>query len=134
MKTVYDTCLYIDLLRDGKRTDLFSDRSHIRYLSPLVTMELLAGARTPVQQRVVERLIRPYIRANRLITLHSRLYMQAGTALAKLKITKKTLRRGFSNDLLIALSTLSIGATLFTNNHDDFALISKVIPLKIEYV
>lgn len=78
MKIIYDTCLYIDLLRDGSRLPLFTDRGHVWYLFPFVMMELVAGIRTPRQERAVDRLIEPYSRANRIIHLNSRAYYKAG--------------------------------------------------------
>ena len=45
MKVVYDTCLYIDFLRNRDHEDIFLERNQIRFLSPVVLMELLAGVR-----------------------------------------------------------------------------------------
>ncbi len=133
MKVVYDTCLYIDLLRSSQRLELFQQRSHIRFISPIVVMELRAGAINTALQRIVDQLLSPYSKASRIIELHSNLYYKAGECLAKLnKEIRKS--KGFSNDLLIALSAISIGATLFTSNHKDFEKISKILPLKWEKV
>lgn len=133
MKVVYDTCLYIDLLRSGDRLSLFRDRNHIRYLSPIVVMELMAGARTPKQRKIVDQLIAPYSKAKRLLFLSPSLYYKAGECLAKLP-AQQVPKKGFSHDLLIALSALSIGATLFTSNKDDFARIRRYIPITVEYL
>ncbi|OGX08845.1 MAG: hypothetical protein A2Z88_01340 [Omnitrophica WOR_2 bacterium GWA2_47_8] len=97
-------------------------------------MELLAGARTPKQRRVVERLLKPYSQASRIIHLEATTYYKAGVALAKLGIDRKSMGKGFSHDLLIALSAHSIGATLFTQNKNDFVLIAKAVPVKLQFV
>ncbi len=132
MKVVYDTCIYIDLLRSRQRMGLFEDRAHIRFMSPIVMMELRAGAINSHLQKIVDQLLEPYSKALRIIELHSNLYYKAGDCLSKLR--RVVPHRGFSNDLLIALSAISIGATLFTSNCKDFEKISKVLPLKWEGV
>jgi predicted nucleic acid-binding protein len=130
MKAVYDTCLYVDLLRDSSRLTLFNDRKMVRFLSPIVLMELLAGVRTTRQKRAVHSLLDPYSRANRLIPLNSRVYFKAGECLARIG----EFHLGLSHDILIALSALSIGAVLFTSNKKDFSRIGKYVPALIEYV
>lgn len=132
MKVVYDTCLYIDLLRGFERLALFTDRTHIRYMSPVVIMELLAGAKTPRQKKVVDKLIHPYSKASRLISISSGLFYKAGCCLEKLQASQ--LSKGFTHDLLIALSAASVGAVLFTSNKKDFARIARQVPVKMEYV
>lgn len=132
MKVVYDTCLYIDLLRSGARLDLFRMISHLRYLSPIVLMELKAGARTPTQERIVNRLIEPYSKARRIIPLGATLYERAGEILARLG--SQSAIQGLSHDLLIALSARSIGATLFTSNRKHFQFFKKFLPVKMEFV
>lgn len=133
MKAVYDTCLYIDLLRSSERLSLFTDRAQIRYLSPIVLMELMAGARTPHQRKTVDSLIKPYSKAQRIIHLGANHYYRAGECVARL-IKEGPVSKGLSHDLLIALSAVSIGATLFTNNKRDFERIKKLIPVDIQYL
>ena len=130
MKVVYDTCLYIDFLRSSERLPLFLDRSFIRFLSPIVMMELMAGARTPRHRKILDRLFYPYSRAHRMISLNPQIYYKGGEALAKIGPAHK----GLSHDILIALSAASIGATLFTSNRKDFEKISRFVPVRVEYV
>src|SRR3990167_8254756 len=110
MKVVYDTCLYIDLLRSSDRLALFQDRAVVRYLSPVVAMELLAGAQSFRERKILDRLFQPYVKGGRMIPMRFGLFHKAGECLAKLGSPHK----GLSHDLLIALSTVSIGATIFT--------------------
>lgn len=131
MKVLYDTNLYIDLLRDKSHFQLFIDRTHVRFLSPLVMMELRAGARTRKEVRIVDQLIDPYSRAGRIVSLTAGIFYKAGHCLAKLKTTRHP---HISHDVLIALSALSIGAVLYTRNRKDFEKIAPLLPLKVEFI
>ncbi len=128
MKVVYDTCIYIDYLRSSQRMELFEERSHIRFMSPIVLMELCAGAVNSSLKKIVDQLLLPYSKAHRIIELNANIYYKAGECLSKLNKEIQG-HKGFSHDLLIALSTLSVGATLFTSNGKDFKKISKILPL-----
>ncbi len=130
MKVVYDTCLYIDFLRSSDRLPLFRDRSYIRFLSPIVMMELMAGARTPHSRKILDQLFHPYSQARRIISLGPPLYYKAGQCLAKVG----SFHHGLSHDILIAHSAASVGAVLFTSNRKDFEKISKLVSMRVEYV
>lgn len=134
MKVVYDTCLYIDLLRSSQRLSLFTDPSQIRYLSPIVLMELMAGARTPHQKKTVDRLLKPYSKAYRIIHLGANLFYKAGECIARMSHAGGQIPKDITHDLLIALSAASIGATLFTSNKKDFERIRKFVPVEVHYV
>ncbi|MGK5088455.1 PIN domain-containing protein [Bdellovibrionota bacterium FG-2] len=134
MKTIYDTCIYIDYLRSGKHRELFCSRQQIRYLSLVVMMELLAGARKPEQRRLLDRMFVPYSKALRLISLEANHFYKAGECLSHLGAGRKEIHLGLSHDVLIAVSALSIGATLYTSNKKDFSQIQALLPLKIEYL
>lgn len=134
MKVVYDTCLYVDLLRSSDRLPLFTDRSQIRYLSPVVLMELMAGARVPKQKKVIDRLLKPYSKANRIIHLGANLFYKAGECMAWMGRDGMPLHKSMTHDFLIALSAASIGATLFTSNKKDFERIGKFVDVKLSYV
>ena len=134
MKAVYDTCLYIDMLRSGKHSEIFQSRSHIRYLSPVVVMELSAGARTPSAKRALERLFNPYSKAQRVLSLSANAYLKAGEILQKLSSSQGRLGIHLSHDVLIALSAHSVGATLFTSNKKDFAAIKRYLNYSVEFI
>lgn len=132
MKVVFDTCIYIDYLRAGLRDDLVNDRGFIRYLSPIVLMELRAGTRNLKQARFLDGLFEPYSRAQRIIQLSSNHFYQAGECLANFK--GKPEKVSLSHDILVACSALAVGATLFTANKKDFQAIQKWIPAKMQFV
>jgi predicted nucleic acid-binding protein len=134
VKAVYDTSVYIDFLRTGQHRDLFTSRNQIRYLSPIVMMELLAGGRTPELRRKLDRLFLPYSKANRLISLQANHYYKAGECLAGLGAKRRDIHLGLSHDVLIAVSALSVGATLYTTNRKDFSRIGALLPVALEYL
>lgn len=133
MKVVYDTCLYVDLLRSAAHMELFSDRNCIRYLSPIVLMELRAGGTNSKAIRALDRLVAPYFKAGRILTLEPAHYYSAGVCVSKLNLKNRS-SRAITHDILIALSAQSKGAVLFTSNKKDFERIREHVPLKIEYV
>ena len=134
MKVVYDTCLYIDLLRSGKWLNLFTERSYIRFISPIVIMELMAGVKNAKQQKAIDRLFLPYSKAGRIINLHSNLFYKAGVIMSEMGLSKRSAKNTLSHDILIALSAYSIGANLFTSNRRDFERITRHVPMKISYL
>ena len=132
MKVVYDTCLYIDLLRDSKRIDLFQRQNHVRFLSPIVILELNAGVRSSKQQAILDRLYNPYSKAGRIIRLENEHYNLAGKILGKIRDPSHV--RKITNDVLIATAAYSLGAWLFTSNKKDFEIIQKFLKIKLEFV
>ena len=132
MKVVYDTCLYIDFLRASRHLDIFQSQSHIRYLSPIVMMELNAGVRVAKQQTTLDKLYQPYSRAGRIVRLENEHYHLAGKILAKIR--DPLAARRLSHDVLVALAAHAIGAWLFTSNRSDFQLIRKHLAFKLEVV
>ena len=134
MKVVFDTCLYVDLLRSGKWLDLFTERSYIRFISPIVIMELRAGVRNTKQQKAIDRLLWSYSKAGRIIELYPNLFYKSGEIMAEMGLTKRSAKRTLSHDILIALSAYSIGANLFTSNRKDFEKIAQYLPLKVSYL
>ena len=125
---MYDTCIYVDFLRAAKRSELFEHQGHIRYMAPIVVMELNAGARNSAQQKSLDRLYAPYARAGRVLPLSSDSYHLAGRILAKLRGQRES--HLIANDVLIALSALQVGACLYTANARDFGLIAKYLDFR----
>lgn len=134
MKVVYDTCLYIDLLRASLHLDLFSDRNQIRYLSPVVLMELTAGTVKPSDKKIVDQLLAPYIQANRVINLAMSHFYKAGLCVAQINQNNRLVGRNLVQDILIAYSAKAVGAVLFTKNKKDFQLIQRHLSFTVEYL
>lgn len=134
MKVIYDTCVYIDFLKKSEHEQLFYDRTKFRFLSPIVAMELRAGARNTSEIRLLDRLFLPYSNARRLISLNANIYLRAGEIIQRVHQAYGQFSPGFSHDVLIALSAASIGATLFTSNKRDFEKIAAYQTLKLEFL
>ena len=137
MKVVFDSNIYISWIREHKNADLLLDVGTQKYLSCYVLMELWAGAITKKGVRVVEKLQKPYLKANRVIELRTDNFITAGQLLSD--VPKKQRSRlhdaGFINDVLIAVSAVAIGATLYTMNKADFTIIRDLLQgLKVVYV
>ncbi|MBI3535044.1 MAG: hypothetical protein HY072_06115 [Deltaproteobacteria bacterium] len=54
--------------------------------------------------------------------------------LSHLRTKKNDIHLGLSHDILIAISALSVGATLYTSNSKDFIRIQELLPVKTEYL
>ena len=139
---LFDTSVYITLLRDENFAREFRPR-YLRglpftYCSSVVIEELLAGARTLRHRRQAAALYEPFERVRRIITPSRRIWKETGTVVATIAEQSPHLRdklsRGFLNDLLIALSGRSIGATVVTRNEEDFRLIRQFRKFSLEVI
>ena len=128
---LFDTSVYIPILRDENFAREFRPRYlcgfPLTYCSAVVMEELLAGVRTIRHRRQAAALYEPFERVRRIITPSQRIWKETGTIAATIADQAPQLRdklsRGFLNDILIALSGRSIGATVVTRNEEDFRLI-----------
>lgn len=132
---VVDTNIYIRAFRE----QLFGQRfrawhrvnAHRLTLSAVVLYELLVGADTKsVRHRLETDYVRAFRLVNRILTPSQLVWEKAAVAEAELRSRKRyagrIATRGFANDLLIALTCRTIGATLITGNRGDFELIGSV--------
>jgi predicted nucleic acid-binding protein len=130
-KVLLDTNVFIGYLRAGLHAEWVLGRmSHtIRFLSAVVLMELRFGADTPRRKRAVDSIQRAFP-AGRLIAPTPSVFEQAGRVFRVLHRNGAGLqdRLGPLNDLLIALTARQIGATVVTNNLDEFRRIAAQIP------
>ncbi len=137
MKVMFDTNIYVRWIREQKHGDLLLKLGTVKYLSSIVLMELWAGAKTKRASRLVETLQKPYLNTGRVIPLTLRGYIVVGQIISGLPASYKHTRKlaNFLNDIQIALTALSVGATLYTNNRSHFKLINKFLrQLKVLYV
>jgi len=133
-RVVIDTNIYIDWLNEGRYEDIIFQREAVKHLSAVVLMELLAGAFSTRDRRLIRDIILPFAKANRLITPTVSLYEEAGHVLRRLQRVhgySMPSAYGLVNDVLIALSARSIGASVITQNERDFAAIQSVRPFKL---
>jgi predicted nucleic acid-binding protein len=134
--------VYITVLRD----ESFARDLRPRYLrdiprthfSSVVIQELLAGARTPLHQKQAAALDEPFERVGRVVTPSHLVWKETGAIVAALAEQTPQLRdklsSGLLNDILIALSGRSIGATVVTRNGDDFRLIQQFKMFALEVI
>ncbi len=133
-KVVLDTDLYMDWLNKGAHEELFSGPGLVRYLPAVVHMELGAGAATRGAQRALDKLVRTYRSVGRMILLDAQAFDVAGDTLRKLRQRGTEVRRAsLVNDLLIALSARSVGATVMTADAD-YEAIRAVLDFRFELV
>lgn len=139
---LFDTNVYITVLRDENFARAFRPR-YIRdiprtHFSSVVIQELIAGARTFRHRRQAAALYEPFERAGRIVTPSHSAWKEAGTVVVTL--AEKTpqwrdkLARGLLNDILIALSGRSLGATVVTRNGEDFRLIRQFKTFALEVI
>lgn len=137
---LFDTSVYIAVLRNASFAQTFRPR-YLRdiprtYCSSVVIQELLAGARTPRHRRQAARLYEPFERVRRIITPSHLVWKEAGIVIAtlfgQLPQLRSKLASGLLNDILIALSGRTIGATIVTCNGQDFRLIQQFRAFTLE--
>jgi predicted nucleic acid-binding protein len=130
-KVLLDTNVFIDYLRADLYVDwIFGGVSNtIRFLSSVVLMELRIGADTPRRRSAVDR-IQAAFPTSRLVAPSPSLFDQAGRLFRALHGDGSGVddRLGPVNDLLIALTARSIGATVLTSNVEHFRQIAKHLP------
>ena len=133
-RVVIDTNIYIDWLNEGRHEDIIFQREVVKHLSAVVLMELLAGAFSSRDRRLIRDMNLPFAKANRIVTPTVLIYQEAGDVLRRLQhVRGYTMRSayGLVNDVLFALSARSIGASVITQNERDFAAIQSVRPFKL---
>ena len=135
-RLVIDTNIYIDWFNAGRHEDVLFRRDTVKHLSAVVLMELRAGAFSRLDRRRLMGVESAFARAGRIVVPSRTVFAEAGEALSRLA------KRGFAvgsthsivNDALIALSARSIGATVVTQNENDYRTIASVAPFQLEVV
>ncbi len=135
-RLVVDTSIYVDWLDRGLHEDVLFDRTAVKYLSAVVMTELRAGATRPADRRVLGRLEKAFERAGRLVTPSRAAFAEAGDTLRKLQALGFRIggSHSIANDVLIALSARSIGATVVTLNERDYGAIARIRPFLLRIV
>jgi predicted nucleic acid-binding protein len=107
----------------------------VRYLSAVVVLELRAGAKSRSARHALDRLVRAYTAGGRLIAPTADAFDRAGSLLRKLKLAGLEVRTAsLVNDVLIAETARSTGATVVTANRSDFEAIRSLEAFSLEIV
>lgn len=134
---VLDTNLFVRAFRDpaanAELQHFHQFFAPFEYLSAVVAQELRAGARTPGDQRQLERSVLDlYARRERVITPSTQTWHASGDLLAALArregLELGRVSKAFGNDVLLALSCREQGLVLVTDNQRDFARIARLAP------
>jgi predicted nucleic acid-binding protein len=134
-RLVFDTAVYIDWLNAGLHEDLLFRSGGVKHLSAVVLMELRAGAFSARDRHLLSSLERAFQRAGRVVAPPTAAYAQAGDILRLLQSRYGYQLRStpsIANDVLIALSARSIGATVVTRNARDYRAIRAIRPFRLE--
>jgi len=133
-RVVIDTNVYVDWLNEGQHEAVLFQRNVVKYLSAVVLMELSAGAFSVRDRRLVQEVISAFAKVDRILVPTVTIYEDAGDVLRRLQEHRGytvASAHGLVNDVLIALSARSIGATVITQNERDFVAIQTIRPFKL---
>src|SRR5260221_10278542 len=84
-RLVVDTNVYIDWLNDRAHEAVLFEPKTVKYLSAVVLMELLAGASSRQDGRLVARVEAAYRKAGRVLTPTAAVFADAGDLLRTLR-------------------------------------------------
>jgi len=136
-RLVIDTNVYIDWFNAGRHDDILFQRDTVKHLSVVVLMELRAGAFSVSDRRLVRRVEMAFEKTGRLLVPSRGVYADTGDVLRRLQSARGVRIEGshsIVNDVLIALSARSIGATVVTANSRDYSMIQAVRPFRLQVV
>ncbi len=134
-KLVFDTNVLIDWLNQGTHEAVICAPGVIRFMSAVVAMELLAGAKSRRAKNAVDALINRHRAVGRLAAPNSGAYVAAGQVLPRLKSAGREIKKtSLVNDLLIAITCRDIGAMLVTRDASDFVAIAAWVPFQLHVV
>lgn len=135
-RIVIDANVYIDWLNAGRHEGILFQRDAVKHLSAVVLMELITGAVSPEDRRIVRRVASAFEKAGRMLAPSRRVFVDAGDTLRRLQARGLQIEGNHSivNDELIALSARSIGATVVTQNERDFKAIQAVRSFGLEAI
>jgi predicted nucleic acid-binding protein len=133
-RVVIDTNIYIDWFNAGRHEEVLFQRDAVKHLSAVVLMELRAGAFSARDRRLVQSVEAAFARAGRILLPSRAVFVEAGDVLRGLQAKQGfRLQSNYSivNDVLIALSARSIGATVVTQNERHYQAINTVRPFSL---
>jgi predicted nucleic acid-binding protein len=138
-KYVFDTNIYIHCLQDRAfaltHADRYSRFLPLTYFSSVVAQELLVGCTDDLAVRRVQNFLRPFERVRRIVNPTYQHWKDAGLTVVKIALRQPNLQSkkvALINDTLIALSCREIGATVVTQNIEDFKLIRRFVSFRFQ--
>ncbi len=136
---IFDTNIYIAAIQHGIDSSayqiLFKNLPRT-YLSSVVSGELHAGCIDDMGLQLVRQFARRAEKTGRIVPPTHASWNNAGMLIAKIVSKEpgyKSKAAILMNDILIALSALQIGATVYTANREDFRVIQRYrhFPLQV---
>ncbi len=133
-RVVFDTNVLVDWINSGLHEAQILQPGRVRLLSSVVEMELRAGIVSKKAQRVVNSVVAAHVKSARILCPTPSIFREAGELLRKLSKKGSEIRRAsFVNDVLLAVSVRSIGATLVTRDRD-FERIQNSYKFSVEFL
>ena len=130
---LYDTSICIDFLREGKWAELQKSMNRDLFFSLVVFQELFSGAQDQFTLKGLTHLYHTAKKNDLLVCPQEEHWIECGKVIAKIakKFGFESIGRSrLVNDVLIALSCISIDAVLITTNKKDFARIAEFCSLE----
>jgi len=130
---VFDTNVYIAAIQAGVFSSAYrtlEEKLARTYLASVVAGELLAGATTQTARRAAHQFILRAQKVGRVATPRASDWERAGDHLAEIRRKEPHLRSKIPtlwNDLLIALCARQVGATVVTQDAQDFELLRRYV-------
>ena len=136
MKLIFDTNVWIEHLRHDSLAPLLPLLRGKYQLSmdALVAGELIAGCRSRKERKIVDAVLAPFKRADRIRAATAVDIADAGRALSKLREKGATLSNpaGVLIDATIAVAAARLGALLVSENTRDFEKLATMLPVRWE--
>ncbi len=135
-KVIFDANIYIGIFNRGLYQDEINAFNKIMYLVHPVLHELWMGAKGVREIKHMMRFSKAFIRLGRLVKPEPATQMLIGRVCQRLRATGKLDPKNPRNykDICIALLARQIGATVVTDNIDDFRSIKEVIAFRFRGV
>lgn len=137
---VFDTNIYIAAMRHGPNSleyQLLFKNLPRTYLSSVVSGELYAGCVDDIGRELVRQFTQRAEKTGRIVTPTHPSWNKAGVLLAKIRRSKPqyaSKAAGFFQDILIVLSAVQIGATVYTADEGDFRLLRRYQSFSLELI
>jgi len=132
MKYLLDTNIYIEACRSEEKRArfraIFFPLLPATFLSAVVAYELYVNAQDRQTRGLVQEFLSPMERTGRIVSPTFADWIEASAIVSAIKEKDRGWRSklpALLNDILIALCTRRVGATLLTYNKDDFLLIHR---------